>query len=799
MTRSPISLRADNGRQAARGTDMTSTDQIFSSIAVIGAGTMGSGIAAQIANAGHDVLLLDLPARADGEKSPAEQAIDRLLASDPPQLMHKRNAGRIIAGSINDDFDRLASCDWIIEAVVERLDIKKDLYARLDATIGPDCIVSSNTSTIPIRLLVEDMPSAFRERFAITHYFNPVRYMRLLELVRGTETRDDVIDRLADFNDRILGKGVVRCADTPGFLGNRVGVFALQVGIDEAMRCGLGVEQADALMGRPMGIPKTGVFGLYDLIGIDLMVDVVASLRSILPDGDAFHAVGGRNDMIMAMIADGYTGDKGRGGFYLTGEDGAEMARPLTGAGEALASPRAVDKTLPDAAVRAAEATATRGEPLHEILDGNDACARFCRRVLGRVLAYAAGLVPEVTKSPQDIDDAMKLGFNWQRGPFEMIDAIGPDRMAAILSEADVEVPPVLADGSSFYRVDGKALTVRQADGEYQPVSLPAGVMRFHMTRQTLTPIMSNNAASLFALDGDLRLVEFHSKANALTDESMQIVAAAAEDHGKGIIVHNDAQHFSAGVDLNAFRAYIETEDWDGIDGFLDRFQQAVCRLKYTPVPVVGAPSGLAAGGGYEVLAHCDRLVVHTNSVMGLVESGVGVVPGGGGIKDTYFRWFDAKQNWDEAAWQTWMNIGYGATGSSPQLSARMMYFLESRDETVMNRDRLLPRAIEMVTEMQSGYAAPKRPVASLADGALAEKMDKFMQDGVDRGDFMPHDRTVAMTIAGVMLRGTGDGEMADEQELYARERAAFITLAKTPQTHERIATMLDDGAAVRN
>ncbi|MEC8245899.1 MAG: 3-hydroxyacyl-CoA dehydrogenase NAD-binding domain-containing protein, partial [Pseudomonadota bacterium] len=547
---------------------MTSTDQIFSNIAVIGAGTMGSGIAAQIANAGHDVLLLDLPARADGEKSPAEQAIDRLLASDPPQLMHKRNAGRIITGSITGDFDRLTSCDWIIEAVVERLDIKKDLYARLDATIGPDCIVSSNTSTIPIRLLVEDMPSAFRERFAITHYFNPVRYMRLLELVRGTDTRDDVIDRLADFNDRILGKGVVRCADTPGFLGNRVGVFALQVGIDEAMRCGLGVEQADALMGRPMGIPKTGVFGLYDLIGIDLMVDVVASLRSILPDGDAFHAVGGQNDMIMAMIADGYTGDKGRGGFYLTGEDGAEMARPLTGSGEALASPRAVDKTLPDAAIRAAEATATRGEPLHEILDGNDACARFCRRVLGRVLAYAASLVPEVTTSPQDIDDAMKLGFNWQRGPFEMIDAIGPDRMAAILSEANVEVPPVLSGGSSFYRVDGKALTVRQADGEYQPVSLPAGVMRFHMTRQTLTPIMSNNAASLFALDGDLRLVEFHSKANALTDESMQIVAAAAEDHGKGIIVHNDAQHFSAGVDLNAFRAYIETNDWDGIDGF---------------------------------------------------------------------------------------------------------------------------------------------------------------------------------------------------------------------------------------
>ena len=775
------------------------SDSGFRNIAVIGAGTMGSGIAAQIANAGHQVLLLDLAARDGAEKSPAEMAIDRLLASDPPQLMQKRNAGSITTGTISDDFDKLADCDWIIEAVVERLDIKKDLYARLHATIGPDCIVSSNTSTIPISLLVEDMPADFRKRFAITHYFNPVRYMRLLELVRGADTEDAVIDRLADFNDRVLGKGVVRCADTPGFLGNRVGVFALQVGIDEAMRNALTIEQADALMGRPMGIPKTGVFGLYDLIGIDLMVDVVASLRSILPEGDAFHAVGGENAMISAMIADGFTGNKGRGGFYMTGDDGSEMARPLTGAGAALADWRPASSDLPDAAVRAADATATRREPLLELLDGNDSCARFSRRVLGRVLAYAASLVPDVTSSPQDIDDAMKLGFNWQRGPFEMIDAIGPSRMAALLKEADLDVPPVLATEAPFYQPDGDVLTVRQADGSQSPVRLPAGVMRFHMTRQTLTPIASNNAASLFALDGDLRLVEFHSKANALTDESMEIVAAAADDHGKGIIIHNDAQHFSAGVDLNAFRSLIEASDWDGIDAFLARFQDAVFKLKYTPVPVVGAPSGLAAGGGYEVLAHCDRLVVHTNSVMGLVEAGVGVVPGGGGIKDTYLRWHEAKGSWDEAAWQTWMNIGYGATGSSPQLSARMMYFRDGHDETVMNRDRLLPRAIEMIAEMQDGYKTPPPPVAQLADGGLAEKMEDFMQQGIDRGDFFPHDKTVAMAIASVMLRGSGDGETADEAALYARERAAFIRLAQTSETHDRIRTMLDDGAAVRN
>ena len=775
------------------------SSRVFQKIAVIGAGTMGSGIAAQIANAGHDVMLFDLPARDGDDKSPAELAIDRLIVSDPPQLMHKRNADRITTGTITDDFDALADCDWIIEAVVERLDIKKDLYRRLDATIGPDCIVSSNTSTIPISLLVEDMPPVFRQRFAITHYFNPVRYMRLLELVRGTETRDDVIDRLADFNDRELGKGVVRCADTPGFLGNRVGVFALQVGIDEAVRCGLTIEQADALMGRPMGIPKTGVFGLYDLIGIDLMVDVVASLRSILPEGDAFHAVGGENTMITAMIADGFTGNKGRGGFYMTGDGGEQLARPLSGDGEALADWRPASNTLPDSAMRAADAAATRREPLLEIIDGNDDCARFSRRVLGRVLAYAASLVPDVTTSPQDIDDAMKLGFNWQRGPFEMIDAIGASRMAALLDEAGLETPGVLASSDSFYRADGDVLTVRQSDGKFAAVSLPEGVMRFHMTRQTLTPITSNNAASLFALDGDLRLVEFHSKANALTDESMEIVAAAAEDHGKGIIIHNDAQHFSAGVDLNAFRTLIEARDWAGIDAFLKRFQDAVFKLKYTPVPVVGAPSGLAAGGGYEVLTHCDKLVVHTNSVMGLVEAAVGVVPGGGGVKDTYFRWHAAKGNWDDAAWQTWMNLGYAATGSSPQLSARMQYFREGHDETVMNRDRLLPRAIALVGELQDGYAAPAEPLATLASPKLHAKMDSFMQEGVSRGDFMPHDRTVAMEIAGIVLRGDGDGATASEHDLYARERRAFINLCQTAETHARIASMLDDGAAIRN
>jgi 3-hydroxyacyl-CoA dehydrogenase len=344
---------------------------MFKQIAVIGSGTMGAGIAGQIANAGHSVLLLDLPGE-ESANSVSEGALQRLLKSDPPALMHTSAADLITVGNIRDDFEKLANADWVVEAIVERLDIKRDLYHRLNEVVPAHCIVTSNTSTIPISLLVETMPEDFRQRFAITHYFNPVRYMRLLELVRGTDTRDDVMQKLADFNDRELGKGVVSCNDTPGFLGNRVGVFALQVGIDEARKLNLPVETADALMGRPMGIPKTGVFGLYDLIGIDLMSDVVRSLRSILPPDDAFHAVGAESDMINSMVSEGLTGNKGLGGFYKVGENGERLARQLQAGSYAPAN-----EALPARAVIAAQRTADQQEPLSELILGDDIEAQF--------------------------------------------------------------------------------------------------------------------------------------------------------------------------------------------------------------------------------------------------------------------------------------------------------------------------------------------------------------------------------------------------------------------------------------
>ena len=781
----------------------------FHSIAVIGAGTMGSAIAGQIANAGLSVLLLDMPDD-DGDEvnSRAIDAVERLKKSDPPALFSKACAERIQVGNIRDDMGRLAKADWIIEAVVERLDIKKALYQQLAAVIPADAVVTSNTSTIPIRVLVEDMPADFRRRFAITHYFNPVRYMRLLELVEGEETDAAIMARLKDMNDRVLGKGVVQCRDTPGFLGNRVGVFALQVGLAEAAAHNLAIDHADAVMGRPMGIPKTGIFGLYDLIGVDLMADVVATLATILPPDDAFHAVGESKNpvapLIKSMLANGHKGDKSGGGFYR--QEKTQMVD--LGNGQV----GSVHADMPALIARANAMLAESEDPLSLMITSpNDPADQllvsFARAVLARVFAYAADLIPSVTTTPQDIDDAMKLGFNWQRGPFEMMDAIGHDQVRAMMTEAGITVPPVLASSHifSFYHPQDGALYVADfhqpnTAPEMQPVNLPPRTIRFHMMRQCLTPILRNRAASLYQIGDDLRLVEFHSKANALTDESMEVVAAAAKDHGKGIIVHNDAQHFSAGVDLTSVLALIRQQDWSGIDAFLKRFQDAVSAMRNAPVPVIAAPSGLAIGGGYEVIVHADLVIAHGNSVFGLVEAAVGVVPGGGGVKETMRRWLDATQDPEEAAWKTWMQIGYARTGTSPEESARIQYFLPQRDQMEMNRDKLMSSAIEAIAAMNlKGYTAPTAPVLTLPGSGILTRMSDFMDKGISDGLFYPHDKTVAMAVASIVVSDTPDGETVSEDDMFARERRAFLRLSKTPETLERITMLMEHGQSIRN
>ena len=762
-------------------------------VAVIGAGTMGAGIAGQVANAGVEVWLLDLPSD-DNPNALSERGMERLRDPDQPGLISKGAESCIHLGNTRDNLDELASCDWIAEAVVERLDIKKDLYKRLDEVCHDRAIITSNTSTIPIKLLVEDMTIEFRKRFAITHFFNPVRFMRLLELVRGEDTDPAIMDILGRFCEAQLGKGVVPCLDTPGFLGNRVGVFAIQCALHAAFDLDLTPLEADALFGRPMSIPKTGVFGLYDLIGIDLMSDVVQSLVNILPENDAFHAEAEKIPMMTRMIENGQTGNKQGKGFYRDGDNGREVLDLKS------------EKYQPAPRLNLALADKAEKHGVKQLLDDDSLYGRFAWRVLSRTLSYAASLIPEVGDNPVGTDDAMKLGYNWIKGPFELIDEIGVDYFVNRLQQDGVAVPTFLteAKGSSFYRIHGSQLQSRIVDNHWRGVKHNEGIIRFTEKRQTLKPENSCEVASWFDLDG-IALVEFHSKANALDAESMAMlddaITAVEQKNMRGLVVHNDAQHFSCGVNLQGVRDFFRKDDMDGLDHFLANFQNTVHRMANVSFPVVAAPVGLSIGGGFEVVLHAKQVICHANSVTGLVESLVGVVPGGGGCKETLYRWIELLQCGDDiskACWKAFMNLGYGKTATSPIIAKRQA-MLRTNDRFVINRDRILSEAISAI-EDPSEQVDFDRPDLTLPGKPIFDEMVNWLGEHRDKGLFMPHDVNVGTEMARIVTGGEVDpGTVWCEQDFYDAERSSFLRLVNTDATRERIESMLDKGSPVRN
>ncbi|MEP1230546.1 MAG: 3-hydroxyacyl-CoA dehydrogenase/enoyl-CoA hydratase family protein [Litorimonas sp.] len=757
-------------------------------IAVIGAGTMGAGIAGQAANAGCEVLLLDLPSDGAEVNALSQKGLERIKNPANPGIIDDAAGARITVGNIRDDFDKLAQCDWIAEAILERLDLKKDLYKKLDAVCKDDAIITSNTSTIPIKLLTEDMSLSFRKRFAITHFFNPVRFMPLLELVAGEDTDAAIMDKLHEFCDKQLGKGVVPCMDTPGFLGNRVGCYAIQTALHIANEMGLTPQEADAIFGRPMGIPKTGVFGLYDLIGIDLMSDVAASLVSILPKADAFHDVGTKLSLMSDMISKGQRGRKTGAGFYRL-DKGQKQVMNLQTRQYQIAETVNISIAL----------KAEKNGIIH-ILNDDSKYGDYAWRVMSNVLTYAASLVPEVGDNPAGVDDAMKMGYNWIKGPFELIDEVGADYLIQRLETEQRPVPDYLrqAQGSAFY--DG--LNVRIFNGGWRQIDRAEGTLRFNDMRKIITASGGNLEASWYEID-DIALVEFHSKANAIAAPAMQILDealnAVSARNLKGLIVHNDAQHFSCGVNLNDVRAFFEAGDWEGLDGFLDHFQQTVYKMAVADFPVIAAPVGLSLGGGFEVVLHAQQVICHANSNMGLVETGVGLIPGGGGCKETLYRWIDAKDgDVTAAAWEAFYALGYGKTASSP-LHAKDMAMLRDNDTYVNNRDRLLSEAMNAVKLGKDTCAFIRTPIA-MAGEPVFEQMVIWANDMQAKGKLYPHDVFVSTEVARIVTGGNIEpGTLWSEQDLYDAERRSFLVLAKTAQTQARIRSLLDSGKSIRN
>lgn len=773
-------------------------------VAVIGAGVMGAGIAAHMANAGIPVVLLDIvPPDAENRNLIAETAIQKMLKADPAPFMTKGCAKRIQTGNLNDDLSRLADCDWIIEAVIERLDIKQDLYRKLDGVRKKGSIVSSNTSTIPLESLTKGLPDSFARDFCITHFFNPPRYMRLLEVVCGPQSRAEAIDAVSSFCDLRLGKSVVHCQDRPGFIGNRLGILWILAAVVEAMDNDISIEEADAILGRPFGIPKTGVFGLMDLVGLDLMPHILQSMLSLLPKTDAFHIINRDLAIIRTMIADGYTGRKGKGGFYRINRTGADKIKEgidlKTGQYRVSVKPQLASLDA------AKEAGKKAGQTL---LSHPDKGGRYARRVMARTLSYAVSLVPEVTSSIDDIDEAMRLGYNWKFGPFQLADQIGPDALIAILKQEGMPVPAFLetAAGKSFYRIENGRRMALAPDGSWRELTRPDGVILLEDIKRNAKPLLKNGSASLWDIGDGVACLEFTSKMNSLDPDILKMISQTVrfipKNGFKALLVYNEGANFSVGANLGLAIFAANIAAWPMIEDMVESGQKAYMALKRAPFPVVGAPSGMALGGGCEILLHCDAVQAHAETYMGLVEVGVGLIPGWGGCKEMLHRLSIhptlPKGPMPPVA-KAFETIST-ATVAKSAMEAMERGFLQDSDSITMNRYRLLADAKAKALTLVQGYR-PAEPIELKLPGETGKvAMEMALGQFRRMGKATPHDEVVSLELATILSGGETDHtETLTEENILALERASFMRLVRHKGTLDRVEHMLLTGKPLRN
>ena len=770
--------------------------------AVIGAGVMGSGIAAHIANAGIPVLLLDIvpkDAASDKRSAIAEGAIARLLKTDPAPFMHRRNARLVTPGNIEDDLEKLADCDWIVEAVLEDPKIKQGLYKNIEKHRKKGSIVSSNTSTLPIAVLTKGLPAGFTKDFLITHFFNPPRYMRLLEIVAGPQTQAAAVETIHEFCDRRLGKGVVDAKDTPGFIANRLGAFWIEAAVSGAVEGGLTIEEADAVMGRPMGIPKTGVFGLLDLVGLDLSRHVSRELTAALPKTDAYHTVRSDLPLFQKLIDDGYTGRKGKGGFYRLDREGGKREKQSIDLGSGEYAPAKRPRL---------ESVTAAGKDLRKLAEYDDKTGQYAWRVLSQVLIYAASLIPEIADDVAAADEAMRLGYAWKEGPFQLADRVGTDWLVERLEAEGREVPALLqkaAEAGGFYRVENGALQYLTVDGAYADLKRREGVLLLEDIKRDSKPVKRNGSASLWDLGDGILCLEFHSKMNALDQESLKMVEDAVRivpmAH-KGLVIYNEGSNFSVGANIGLALFAANVALWPMIEDLVATGQRVYKALKYAPFPVVGAPSGMALGGACEILMHCDAVQAHAETYTGLVEVGVGVVPGWGGCKELLTRWATAakapKGPMPPVA-KAFETIGTAKVAKSA-MEAQEMMILREGDRITMNRDRLLADAKAKAEALSVDYAPPEEAKLHLPGETGRAAIETAVRDFGLKGLVTPHDRVVIEELKQVLTGGDTDiVDEVGEDDLLALERKAFMKLIRHPGTLARVEHMLDTGKPLRN
>ena len=781
-------------------------------VAVLGSGVMGSRIACHIAQTGSEVLLLDLPAKEGPRNSVADGYLKAALKSNPSPLYSKRFAKRIQTGNFDDDLQQLNKCDWIIEVIVERLDIKQQLFERIEAVRKPGTLITSNTSGIPIAQLSEGRSEDFQKHFCGTHFFNPPRYLPLLEIIPGPSTNPEVLDFFTRFGERILGKQVVLCKDTPAFIANRVGVFAIQALFHTVQDMGLSVEAVDKLTGPAMGRPKSATFRTCDVVGLDTLVHVAKGVADNCPDDERREAFE-IPSYVQHLVDHDRLGSKSGAGFYKKVKDEKGKSEILV---LDLNTLEYRSKTkVKFATLEAAKSVDDLNERTKLLFNGTDEAGDFYRRIFADVFAYVAQRIPEIANEPFRIDDALRAGFAWELGAFESWDAIGFEAGCKAIENKGLSLP----DWIGRFREKGDHTFYRNKAGirecwnpqndQYEPI--PGQEDRIALSWLPESSVVWSNAGATIQDLGDGILnVAFHTKMNSIGSEVLEglnkaIDLAESEAQWKGVVVSNEGAQFSAGANVGMIFMLAVEQEWDDLNYAVQVFQRTMMRMRYSGIPVVAAPHQLALGGGCELCLHADKVIAHAETYMGLVEFGIGVIPAGGGTKEFVLRLNDEMHDGDmriNRLRDRFLTIGQAKVATSAHEAFELGYLREGIDEVVVNRRDQLAKAKRAAMELAaSGYTMPLERKDITVAGQEGLGIVYVGAHSMKSGNYISeHDQLISEKLGTVMCGGDlSERTEVSEQYLLDLEREAFVELCMQRKTLERMQSLIQKGKILRN
>lgn len=805
-------------------------------VAVIGSGIMGAGIAAHLANAGIPSILLDIVPKFTDEDAKAGlketdknfrnklslKALEVFIANSKPSLIFdKRDIRLITAGNTEDDMAALKDCDWVVEAVTERLDIKQKVFANVEKNLKPGAVVSSNTSGLSLTAMSEGRSAAFRKNFIITHFFNPVRYMKLVEIVSDNQNDPAVVSGMADFLENKLGKGVVYAKNTPNFIANRIGVYSWFYTVSEAMRLGLTVEEVDKVAGPATGRPKSAAFRTADMVGLDTLAHVAEHTYADCPNDE------GRETFkipapLKFLLENKFLGDKSGQGFF------KKMKTP-EGKKEILSLDLKSFEYKPQIKVKYESLGTAKGiedaaERVKAMVNATDKAGEFAWAITRDTIVYSANRIPEIADDIVNIDNAMRWGFNWDLGPFETWDALGVGEVAARLKKEGRNVPAVVTQvlekgqGTFYKREKGTTLYFDVKTSTYKPIVVRSNNLVIKTLKEQGRELKANSGASLLDLGDGVLCVEFHTKMNAIDGDIGAMLTDALDlvekdNNYKGIVVGNDGAQFSAGANLMLLWLESQQKNWKAIEELVKGFQDVCMRLKYSPKPVVAAPFGLALGGGCEVSMACDAVRMHGELYMGLVEVGAGLIPGGGGNKNVLMNVEAARKAKGAKGWaglsdggpfpkiqDTFQTVAFAKVSMSCKEAINYNY-LKRSDKISLSRDSLLFDAKQDVLEMAKTYVQPKPREDILVPGmggkmALLNAIGNFKLQGL----VSEHDALIASKLAHVLCGGNLPNQgFVSEQYLLDIEREAFLQLCGEEKSQARMQALLMTGKPLRN